>query len=167
TTEEIHALPVGQDYRDLVKLAPGVMYTQDATRGPSAGGSGQDNVYQFDGVNVSLPQYGTLAAEPAAFDVAQVSVIRGGANAIDFNRSAGFTIDTVSKSGTNKFTGQATFQVLNHNMTAPLVQGPNLTYQEDRTWAQANLGGPILPDRLFFYGSYYRPTRSRSNQANA
>ena len=28
-----------------IKLIPGVQYTQDATRGPSAGGSGQDNVY--------------------------------------------------------------------------------------------------------------------------
>jgi hypothetical protein len=50
-SEQIQQLPVGQQYRDLVKLIPGVMYTQDGTRGPSAGGSGQDNAYQFDGVN--------------------------------------------------------------------------------------------------------------------
>ncbi len=31
---------------DLIKLIPGVQYTQDTTRGPSAGGSGQDNVVQ-------------------------------------------------------------------------------------------------------------------------
>ena len=34
-------LPVGTEYRDLVKLIPGVQYTQDAVRGPSAGGSGR------------------------------------------------------------------------------------------------------------------------------
>ncbi len=33
------------------------MYTQDTTRGPSAGGSGQDNVYRFDGVDVTTPRY--------------------------------------------------------------------------------------------------------------
>ena len=54
------ALPVGQEYRDLIKLIPGVQYTEDTIRGPSAGGSGQDNVYQFDGVDVSLPMFGTL-----------------------------------------------------------------------------------------------------------
>ena len=45
TDPVIKALPVGQDYRDLVKLVPGVQYTEDCMRGPSAGGSGQDNVY--------------------------------------------------------------------------------------------------------------------------
>jgi hypothetical protein len=44
----IQALPVGQQYRDLIKLIPGVQYTEDTVRGPSAGGSGQDNEYEFD-----------------------------------------------------------------------------------------------------------------------
>ncbi len=64
SNEQISGLPVSQEYRDLVKLIPAVQYTQDTTRGPSAGGSGQDNVYQFDGVNVTLPLFGTLSAEP-------------------------------------------------------------------------------------------------------
>ena len=60
SNKQIMALPVGQEYRDLLKLIPGVQFSQDQTRGPSAGGSGQDNVYQFDGVNVTLPLFGTL-----------------------------------------------------------------------------------------------------------
>src|SRR3954468_15657165 len=60
--EQIALVPVGQEYRDLIKLVPGVQYTQDSTRGPSAGSSGQDNVYKFDGVNVTLPLFGTLSA---------------------------------------------------------------------------------------------------------
>ena len=82
-----------------------MQYTQDTTRGPSAGGSGQDNVYKFDGVNVTLPLFGTLSAEPASHDIAQVTVVKGGAKAIDFNRAGGFAIDSVSKSGTSRFTG--------------------------------------------------------------
>ena len=35
--DQIQQIPVGQQYRDLVKLIPGVQYTQDGTRGPSAG----------------------------------------------------------------------------------------------------------------------------------
>ena len=61
SNEQIMSLPVGQEYRDLLKLIPGVQYSQDTVRGPSAGGSGQDNVYNFDGVNVTLPLFGTLA----------------------------------------------------------------------------------------------------------
>src|SRR5687768_10333062 len=38
SNDQILGLPVGQEYRDLQKLIPGVQYTQDAVRGPSAGG---------------------------------------------------------------------------------------------------------------------------------
>lgn len=34
-TDVFEALPVGQEYRDLIKLVPGVQYTQDTIRGPS------------------------------------------------------------------------------------------------------------------------------------
>src|SRR5258708_2239703 len=87
SNDEITHVPVGQEYRDLIKLIPGVQYTQDAVRGPSSGSSGQDNVYKFDGVNVTLPLFGTLSAEPAAHDIAQVTVIKGGAKAVDFIRA--------------------------------------------------------------------------------
>jgi hypothetical protein len=166
SNEQIMALPVGQEYRDLVKLIPGVQLTQDQTRGPSAGGSGQDNVYQFDGVNVTLPLFGTLSAEPASHDIAQVTTIRGGARAIDFDRSGGFSIDTVSKSGTSRFSGTASFQLQNNAMAADVESGSPSRYEEDRSWITLNTGGPILPNRLYFYASYYRPERTRENQAN-
>ena len=81
--------PGSRSRRDFLKLAPGVQYTEDGTRGPSAGGNGQDNVYKIDGVNVGLPLFGTLSSEPAAYDIEQVSFIRGGSKATDFNRSGG------------------------------------------------------------------------------
>ena len=165
-SEEIEALPLTQDYRDLQKLIPGVMYTQDTVRGPSAGASGQDNVYMFDGVNVTMPLFGVLNIEPNTRDVAQVNVIRGGATAVDFNRAAGFVIDSASKSGQNKFFGEASYQLLDPSFVADQDGTQNLIYDEERTWITANVGGPILPDRLFFYGSYYRPERERENQTN-
>jgi len=166
SADQILALPVGQEYRDLVKLIPGVQYTEEQVRGPSAGGSGQDNVYQFDGVNVTLPLFGTLSAEPASHDIDQVTTIKGGAQAINFDRSGGFTIDSVSKSGTSRYQGMLSFQLQNNAMAAELESGSRSRYEQDRTWLTGNVGGPILQNRLFFYGSYYRPTRTRDNQAN-
>ena len=152
------ALPVGQEYRDLVKLIPGVQYTQDTTRGPSAGGSGQDNVYQFDGVNVTLPLFGTLSAEPASHDIAQVTTIKGGARAVDFDRSGGFTIDSVSKSGTNRFTGEVSYQFQTPGMTADLTSGAQSRYEPDRSWLTGNVGGPVIPEPASTSTrSYYRP----------
>jgi hypothetical protein len=164
--ELIHGLPVGQDYRDLQKLIPGVQYTQELTRGPSAGGSGQDNVYSFDGVNVTVPLFGTLSAEPASHDIAQVTVIRGGAKALDFDRAGGFTMDSVSRSGTSAFHGQVNFQLQTAGMASDLDSGVLSKFEQDRSWLDANIGGPILKDRAYFYGSYYRPEKSRDNRAN-
>ena len=166
TDQVIKALPVGQEYRDLVKLVPGVQYTEDAVRGPSAGGSGQDNTYSFDGVNVNLPLFGTLSAEPSSHDIEQVAVVKGGADATEFNRSAGITVNTVSRSGTNAFHGTLSYQIQPESLIADRETTSASVFEEDKSWAVVNLGGPIVKDRLFFYASYYSPTSERQNRSN-
>jgi hypothetical protein len=166
-SDEIDRLPVGTQYRDLINLIPGVMYTQDQVRGPSAGASGQSNVYNFDGVNVTLPLFGTLSAEPSSLDISQFTVVKGGAKAVDFNRAGGFNIDSVSKSGTNKFTGEAQLRFQTHAMAANQNNTQTSRYDEDRYWTDLNGGGPILPSKAFFYASYYRPTVTHQNASNA
>jgi carboxypeptidase family protein len=166
TGKQIRELPMTQDYRDLQKFIPGVMYTQDTVRGPSAGASGQDNVYMIDGANITMPLFGVLNADPNNHDIDQVNIVRGGAKAVDFNRAGGFLIDSVSKSGTNKFAGEVSYELMNKNFIASQSGAQILTYDQDRSWASANLGGPILADRLFFYGSYYRPYSKRASQVN-
>jgi len=170
TTDQIRELPITQNYSDLQKFIPGVMYNADTFRGPSAGASGQDNVYMFDGVNITMPLFGILnsnSSDPNNHDIAQVSVIRGGAKAQDFNRAGGFQIDTVTKSGTNKFSGEVAYEKLDKNFVADQTGSQLLTFAQNRSWASANLGGPIFPDRAYFYTSYYRPDFKRENQANA
>ena len=166
SSAQISSVPVGQEYRDLIKLIPGVQYTQDSTRGPSSGSNGQDNVYAFDGVNVTLPLFGTLSAEPASHDIAQMTVVKGGAKAVDFHRAGGFAVDSVSRSGTNRYAGMISWQFQNPGMAAPLNSGSASRFEQTRMWTDINAGGPILPDRLFFYASYYRPQNSRDNRSN-
>ena len=162
----IQAVPVGQQYRDLIKLIPGVQYTEDTVRGPSAGGSGQDNVYEFDGVSVNLPLFGTLSTQPSAADIEEMAVVKGGANAIGFNRSGGLLVNTLSKSGTNQFKGELSYQIQNDSMTGSLDSDIESTSDPDQDWLVANIGGPIIPEMLYFFASYYRPTESGVNRAN-
>ncbi|MGH9410110.1 MAG: carboxypeptidase regulatory-like domain-containing protein, partial [Vicinamibacterales bacterium] len=159
-------LPVGTQYRDVIKLLPGVQYTENQVIGPSSGSSGQDNVYKFDGVNVTLPLFGTLSAEPAAYDIAEVTVVKGGAKAVDFDRAGGFLVNSISKSGTNKLTGDASFRFRTASMAAAQVDQLK-QYDQTNAWTDLDAGGPIVPNRLFFYGSYYRPTVSHANSATA
>lgn len=162
----VEQVPVGQEYRDIVKLIPGVQYTEDQVRGPSAGGSGQDNVYLFDGVNVTLPLFGTLSAEPSSHDIEQVAVVKGGAKAIGFSRAGGFTINTISKTGTNKLTGEVRYQIQPDSTTADDKTPNSSLSEQDRSWIIGNVGGPLIKDRLFFYGSYYAPNIQRENRSN-
>jgi hypothetical protein len=166
SSKTIAALPVGSEYRDLLKLIPGVQYSQDAIRGPSAGGSGQDNIYQFDGVNVTRPLFGSLSAEPSSHDIEQVTTIKGGARAINFDRSGGFTIDTVSKSGSSRLQGELAYKFQTAGMSSDLKSGQISQYEQKKTWITAGVGGQLVPSKAFFYGSYYRPEITRENRAN-
>jgi hypothetical protein len=166
--EVIEAVPVGQQYRDLLKLIPGVQYTEDQVRGPAAGGSGQDNVYEFDGVSVNRPLFGNLSAQPSTHDIEEVAVVKGGANAIGFNRSGGFLINTLSKSGTNQFRGELRYQIQTDGMTGAVhIESEAETENWKEDWLVANLGGPLIPEMLYFFVSYYRPTSSEANRSNA
>ncbi|HUR21399.1 MAG TPA: TonB-dependent receptor, partial [Vicinamibacterales bacterium] len=166
SAKTIAALPVGSEYRDLLKLIPGVQYSQDTIRGPSAGGSGQDNIYQFDGVNVTRPLFGSLSAEPSSHDIEQVTTIKGGARAINFDRSGGFTIDTISKSGSSHLQGELAYKFQTAGMASDLKSGQISQYEQKKTWITAGLGGQLIPQKAFFYGSYFRPEITRENRAN-
>ena len=156
---------MAQEYRDLQKLIPGVQYTQDEIRGPSAGGSGQDNVYQFDGVNVTLPLFGTLSAEPASHDIAQVTVVKGGARAVDFDRSGGFSIDSVSKSGTSQFHGELSYQFQSEGHgRGPRRAAPSRATSRTATGSTRTSGAPILKDKPLLLRLLLPPDRDRGER---
>ena len=167
--DSVSAVPVGRDYRDLVKLAPGVQYTEEQVRGPAAGGNGQDNVYRFDGVDVSLPMFGTLSAEPSTHDIDQVTFVRGGVDAVGFNRSGGFTMDSMAKTGSDRLKARIEYAAVPGGLVAerkPL--GESFSPQGlDQGWLTASAGGPLVPSQLFAYGSFYRPVTKRANKATA
>jgi hypothetical protein len=165
--EVVSGLPLGRDYRSLLALIPSAPYSPNAVRGPSVGGSGQDNVHLFDGVNVNLPMYGTVSSEPSTHDLDQVAMAKGGAAAIGFNRSAGFTLSTLSKSGTDTFTGELSYQAMPSSLIARQKNLAAVRYDDSQTFTNGNVGGPILRDKLFFFFSYFRPTDTRDNSSNA
>ena len=167
--EVVNSVPLGPDYRDLVRLAPGVQVTQDRVRGPSAGGSGQDNVYRFDGVDVSLPMFGTLSAEPSSHDIDQLTFARGGAKAVGFNRSGGFSMDSTAKSGTDTVSAGIEYAVEPRGLVADRrgVPGSFSRQDTDRQRIVLNAAGPILPSRLFLYASYFEPRENRTNKGTA
>lgn len=162
----IEKIPTGQNYRDLLAVIPGVQYSEYGTLGPSAGGSGRDNTYGFDGVDLSLPMFGNLASEPSTHDIGSVTIDRGGAKATKFNRAGGLAINTLSKSGTNEFHANVKYQIQPKSLYADKDNTTGESYETDKTWITTSISGPLIKDELFFYGSYFRPETETPNKEN-
>ena len=162
----IEKIPTGQNYRDLLAVIPGVQYSEYGTLGPSAGGSGRDNSYGFDGVDLSLPMFGNLASEPSTHDIGSVTIDRGGAKATKFNRAGGLAINTLSKSGTNEFHANVKYQIQPKSLYGDKDNTTGESYETDKTWITTSVSGPLIKDELFFYASYYRPETETPNKEN-
>ncbi|MBU3001743.1 TonB-dependent receptor [Paraglaciecola arctica] len=164
-SDALDVLPTAVEYSSLLRLMPGVQVTSDSVRGPSAGASGQDNGYKMDGANLSTPLFGFLASSPSTHDIAHVSVERGGARAVGFNRNAGVTLNTESKSGTDEFKGDITYRLQKGSWQADDEDG--LSTEDDIAYITLGAGGPLIEDQLYFYGSYYTRDDSKESGTNA
>ena len=154
--DQIAALPLQRNYSGLFQLIPGV--AENNQFAPSGGGSRQDNKYLIDGVDITNPGFGTLSTEVNGLDIAEFNVKRGAITA-EFGRAQGFVTNAISKSGTNQLHGIVFGEMRPRRFSAKsnslntafeIVKIPSTI---DRYTGSFNLGGPIIRDRLFWYGS--------------
>jgi hypothetical protein len=165
-----NAPTVNRNIYDIAKLSPLVNVSKYG--GISiAGTNNRYNSFQIDGV-VSNDVFGLSSdgtngsmagGNPISMDaIEQVQVV---ASPFDV-RQSGFTggaINAITKSGTNKFTGTAFGYYTNEDMYSRWNQ---MTGKEDKLTDQAvktygfTVGGPIIKDKLFFFGSVERKERS-------
>ena len=109
-------VPVGRRVSDTLYMAPGVSTGGSVgTANPSiSGGSGLENQYVIDGVNVTNQGYGALGSYSIVFGslgnatpfdfVKEVQVKTGGYEA-EFGQSTGGVVNVVTKSGSNDVRG--------------------------------------------------------------
>ena len=153
----IETLPLERSYSGLFQLIPGVAENRSSV-GPAAGGTRQDNTYLIDGVNITNPGFGTLATEVNELDIAEVNVKRAGVSA-EFGRVAGVVTNAVSKSGSNRFSGTAR---LDWQPDALIGEFKDNAFRDTLVRPSVSpaigVGGPIIRDRIFWYGSarYFR-----------
>ena len=116
SSDLLERVPVGRRISDTLYLAPGV--SSGGTVGqanPSvSGGSGLENQYVIDGVNVTNQGYGALGSYSIVFGslgnatpfdfIKEVEVKTAGYEA-EFGQSTGGVINVVTKSGSNQLRG--------------------------------------------------------------
>jgi hypothetical protein len=162
TSEQIEDLPIPRTYKGLFELAPGV--AENGRLAPTAGGSRMDNLFLVDGINVTNPDYGDIFPDITELDIKEVSIVRGGVSA-EFGRTGGMVINAITKSGTNDLRGEARGESQPSSLVA---RNKSATVQntENRSFAGLALGGPLVHDRLWFYGSASRPSITTTDRRN-
>lgn len=152
-------LPLDRSYLGMMQLIPGI--ANNGGFAPNGGGSRQDNVFLIDGVNITNPLFGYLSTEINELDIQELNATRGAISAAA-GRAQGFVSNAVTRSGTNRFAGSYRFEAIPNEWIANTTK--QIRSSTDR-WVNAfNFGGPIIENRLFFYGSG-RIFRSKSVQA--
>jgi hypothetical protein len=173
STRQLTDLPSeGRDPVSILSLQPGVVYIgknvdqNDDSRGGAINGarSDQTNV-TLDGLddNDQLNGYAFQGAMRATLDSLQEFRVTTSNYDASAGRSSGAQVNLVTKSGTNNLHGslyeyhRPSFGVANDwfNKQAEINSNlPNVPQHILRNTFGGTIGGPIVKDRLFFFGAY-------------
>jgi hypothetical protein len=172
--QEISRLPVnGRNYTRLMVLLPGssdvgrsqTRGTQQGTQLISVNGQRrQDNNITLDGVDNNIMMQNSPGASPPMDSIQEFRVATG--NSAEFGRSAGASVNIAIKSGTNALHGTGYWFGRNDAFDAnPWFN--NFDNQPKGAFRQnqygANLGGPVVKNKTFFFASWEGFRRRRAN----
>ena len=156
--EQMNLVPYGRNGRGFEQVATSVPGVHNDLFGLTLNGAGSsESTYIIDGVQVNDPAFGTQGTTLLQDFIQEVEVKTGGYQA-EYGRSTGGIVNVVTKSGGNEFHGSvfvnfspyeaprrpvgSTFAIANQ-----VKQNYNLDFG-------AELGGPIIKDRLWFYAGF-------------
>jgi hypothetical protein len=169
TLQLTEALPTGRSYQSYLQLVPGVLPDDPQSPGNPASKSGlnysdirgdlgisSDNLYYVNGVNITDPVTGTFGANLNTEIIQEQKVITGGIPA-EFVGTPGLVSSVVTKSGTNSYAGSVNYFFQNDALVAENKNSPSENFSTSDV--AGTLGGPVLRDRAWFFGSYRRVER--------
>jgi hypothetical protein len=168
TATQMMSLPNARNPWVLMQMAPGMLLDREDVGGAEGGQQSQylghganpwDSTWNIDGTNIT--DMGALGGTPAYLDMSGFEEIQINYGSNDITMpTAGVQLNYVTYRGGNKYSGmfyvdaeQKRWQA--DNRTAALkdagypVVGVNKVYLYG-----VNIGGPIIKDKLWFYGSY-------------
>jgi hypothetical protein len=146
----------GRSFEAVAEVTPGAK--GDSYGLSVAGASSLENAYQVDGLPVGNPGFGMIGTALSSEFLKEVDVVSGGYMP-EYGRTMGGVLNAVTKSGSNEFHGGVfsfyTPGALLGSATAvrsavgAVSTSTPLSYMGD---LGLDLGGPVVKDRLWFYG---------------
>ena len=167
SSRQLRQMPsISRSADDFTRLTPSASATINGTS--FAGRNGQYNNYSLDGAVFNNPfgldaptPGGQTNSQPVSLDaIDQIQV-----NIAPYDvTQAGFTgagINTVTKSGTNTFTGTVYGFYRNEGLTGKKVDKNDVVVPKlDQYQAGLALGGPIMKDKLFYFVNFETEQRN-------
>lgn len=154
-------LPVGRSITAVTLLAPTAIQGGASNRNPQfadlptlGGSSVAENAYYVNGLNITnFDNY--LGGSLVPFEFYQSVEVKTGGYQAEFGRATGGIVNAVTKAGTNDFelTVSGAYDIPNLSAQAPrTVNDANEKDSNQRYTTSVEVGGPIIKDKLFFYG---------------
>ena len=168
TPREITELPVnGRNYLDLLQLVPGVAINRqvDSTNdrsNPVLGERSGNNNFLIDGQSNKDTVNGGPAQQFNQETIAEFQVLTTGYKA-EFGQASGAIVNVITKSGSNLLNGVGSLFFRDDALDASNSLDPTRTEPLPlrRYDSSLALGGPLVKDKMFFFGSAERIDESR------
>lgn len=149
------ALPLNsRNFVQLSTLAPGVELPPGTVLPRINGGRPRTNEYLYDGISALQPEPGQVVFFPIVDDIAEFTIEADNVPA-EFGRFNGGVVNVATRAGSNTLHGSL-FEFFRNedlnarNYFASLARKPEYR----RNLYGGTLGGPLLRNRLFFFGDY-------------
>jgi hypothetical protein len=148
---------------DMVQASPGITNSSpEDSRASAFGSERKSNAYYINGIDISAPSTGAAWPWPMPDIIEELEVTGIGAPA-EYGNFEGAVINVVSKSGSNTFHGAAKYFMQTKSLTDVNTPKEKWPFNRDH-WHDAVfvLGGPIVKDKLWFFGSIQHQVDSSS-----
>jgi len=174
-SEEIEDLPLGnyRNYQTLLNLVPGTTpagFQNAVTDTPARalttnvnGTARNNNNTRLDGttnVFIWLPHHAVYVAPAETIDTVNISTASFDA---EQGMAGGAAVSVLTKSGTNEFHGSGFWLHEDQDLRARNFFNSGDKIDSKRNITGATLGGPILKDKLFFFGGWEGTYETTSN----
>lgn len=153
---EIQTLPSGRNPQAIAQLSPGLTTnTPNAGQITISGAFAYDNVFLVDGVDVNDNLFGTqnnLFIEDA---IEETQILTSGISA-EYGRFSGGVVNVVTKSGGDLFSGTFRANLANDSWQkrSPFEESRGIQKSDKvNPVYEGTAGGPILRQRLWFFGA--------------
>lgn len=164
TREQIESLPInGRNFLDVAQIQPGVILQSGETFDPTKAGysaisvggvSGRTTRILLDGQDITDETVGTTIMNVTTGAIDEFQLNRSTQDVSGEVTSTGQVLVS-TRSGTNAFHGQAFYNFQDHSIGfANTTGGFDAPFQ--RNQFGGNFGGPIIKDKLFFFGDLER-----------